>query len=132
TFRPPAATAWPRCWPSSATPRSAPWRERADPWGAGRQPRGTAADPRVPAADGLPDLHDPVLPVRGGHRGLARLRTHPRPLDAGPDRPGRGAALLLRRAVRRTPGGRAAAAPAGRDRRLRAGDHAAAAGGHRR
>src|SRR5690606_39795138 len=94
TCRPPAATAWQRCSPSSAIPPSAPRDDLLVAVG-GRGARLAAAQPGIPGADGVPDLHDPVLPDRRGHRWLARLRDHAQPVRPRPDRPGRGAALLL-------------------------------------
>src|SRR5690606_3519677 len=98
----PAATAWPRCWPSSATRPSALRERRLVPSG-GPGPAFAIAQPRIPRADGVPAVLDPVVPDGGGDGRLARLRADPQSLDARADRPGRGAAVLLRRTVRRLP-----------------------------
>src|SRR3546814_4976035 len=95
----------------------------------GPGPAIAAAQRRIPRADGVPPVFDPVVPDGGGDGGLARLRADPQPVDARPDRPGRGAAVLLRRAFRRLPGRPAAAAQARHGRVPGAGDHAAAARG---
>src|SRR3546814_14128907 len=102
-FRRPAATASPRCWPSAATRPSA-LREHQLVASGGPGPALAAAQRRIPRADGIPPVFDPVVPDGGGDGGLARLRADPQPVDARPDRPGRGAAVLLRRALRRLPG----------------------------
>src|SRR3546814_18338078 len=83
----------------------------------------------MPRADGVPPVFDPVVPDGGGDGGLARLRSDPQSVDARADRPGRGAAVLLRRAVRRLPGRPPAAAPARPGRVPGAGDNAAPARG---
>src|SRR3546814_6019343 len=89
----PAATGWQRCWPSSATRPSA-LRERQLVASGGPGPAIAAAQRRIPRADGVPPVFDPVVPDGGGDGGLARLRADPQPVDARPDRPGRGAAVL--------------------------------------
>src|SRR3546814_2559374 len=90
----PAATGWQRCWPSSATRLSA-LRERQLVASGGPGPAIAAAQRRLPRADGVPPVFDPVVPDGGGDGGLARLRADPQPVDARPDRPGRGAAVIL-------------------------------------
>ncbi|KAG1176526.1 hypothetical protein G6F35_016470 [Rhizopus arrhizus] len=129
TSRPPAATAWRRCWPSSARPRrpscSAIRRERT--CHRRRHRAGAAVPARFRQAAGIPHLRDAVLPGGRGHRRLAHLRSHPQSVLAGPGRPGRGTAVLLCGAVRRLPGRPSAAAPAGHGRLLRADRHRAGA-----
>src|SRR3546814_18606931 len=92
-----------------------------------RTPRSTRTDTLIPYTTIF------RTPDGGGDGGLARLRADPQPVDARPDRPGRGAAVLLRRTVRRLPGRPAAAAHARHGRVPGAGgDAAAARGDHHR
>src|SRR3546814_4447343 len=59
--RRPAATASPRCWPSSATRPSA-LREHQLVASGGPGPALAAAQRRIPRADGIPPVFDPVVP----------------------------------------------------------------------
>src|SRR5690606_34224506 len=125
TCRRPAATGWPRCWPSSGTTPAPPSPDE-------RTARVPAGQRRLPLADAVPHLRDVLLPDRRGLGRLARLRTHPRPVVAGPDRAGRGDPVLLRGAVLGLPGRPPATAQAGRPRLRRAGGERDRAGADRR